>query len=243
MNKLVATVALSVALFAGASAHATQFVSNGQFTTLTHGVGQLGTAGNTTATGWSVAAGNTASYEFVMANATTGGPGQYGNVSLWDQANGGNTWNGLTAHGGNFAALDGAFQDSALSQTITGLTVGKTYTLSFDYAFAQQQGFDGSTTQNLEVSLGGFNNTTANITLGNHAFSGWTTATFNIVATQATETLSFFSVASPQLPPFALVSNVSLTGGVPEPATWAMMLVGFGGLGAVARMRRRAATA
>jgi hypothetical protein len=28
-------------------------------------------------------------------------------------------------------------------------------------------------------------------------------------------------------------------GGVPEPSTWAMMLVGFGGLGAVLRRRRR----
>ena len=32
-------------------------------------------------------------------------------------------------------------------------------------------------------------------------------------------------------------------GGVPEPATWAMMLVGFGGLGAVMRRRRNAASA
>jgi hypothetical protein len=31
--------------------------------------------------------------------------------------------------------------------------------------------------------------------------------------------------------------------GVPEPATWAMMLAGFGGLGAAMRSRRRAATA
>ncbi len=31
--------------------------------------------------------------------------------------------------------------------------------------------------------------------------------------------------------------------GVPEPATWAMMLVGFGGLGAVMRSRRKLATA
>jgi hypothetical protein len=27
--------------------------------------------------------------------------------------------------------------------------------------------------------------------------------------------------------------------GIPEPATWAMMLIGFGGLGAAMRMRRR----
>jgi len=35
----------------------------------------------------------------------------------------------------------------------------------------------------------------------------------------------------------------SLVQGVPEPATWAMMLVGFGGLGAAMRLRRRLAAA
>ena len=37
------------------------------------------------------------------------------------------------------------------------------------------------------------------------------------------------------------VFDVTFAAGVPEPGTWAMMLVGFGGLGAATRMRRKLA--
>jgi hypothetical protein len=42
-------------------------------------------------------------------------------------------------------------------------------------------------------------------------------------------------------PPFALLDGVSVTptGGVPEPAAWAMMRLGLGGLGGALRMRRK----
>jgi len=48
---------------------------------------------------------------------------------------------------------------------------------------------------------------------------------------------SFAAYGDKPLPPIALVSNVSFTAAVPEPATWAMMIVGLGVL-----VRRRRAT-
>ena len=136
---------------ASASAQATQFVDNGDFTTLTSGLGQLTT--NTTAPSWYVPSGG---YTFVFAQADQAVPGQYGSLALWDSANGGgSSWNGLAAGGGNFAALDGDFQNQPLLQTINGLTVGGKYDLSFDYAFGQQTGFNGATVQSLDFGFQG----------------------------------------------------------------------------------------
>jgi hypothetical protein len=63
-------------------------------------------------------------------------------------------------------------------------------------------------------------------------------------ATGPTEVLSFFANGGPSgVPPFALLDGVSMMA-VPEPSTWAMMLIGFGGLGVDAfRSRRKAAAA
>jgi hypothetical protein len=44
-------------------------------------------------------------------------------------------------------------------------------------------------------------------------------------------------------PPVALLDSVSLTSGVPEPNTWALMLIGFGGAGGMMRLSRRRALA
>ncbi len=238
MKTLFSVVAALAALTLGASAHATQFVTNGDFTTLTNGVGQIDNT--TTATGWS----SGASYNFVMADANVGSPGDYGSLKLWTAGNGGaSSWDGLAAHSGNFVAMDGAYRTGPVSQMITGLTIGKTYTLSYSYAFGQQNGFSGDTIQHLTTTLGGdYSSTTPDYSLVTHSFSGWTDVTAKIKATATSENLSFLAYGNLPVPPFALVSNVSLTGAVPEPATWGLMIVGLGGLGALAR-RRRATTA
>ncbi len=233
----VAAAALSAALVMGGAAHATQYAVNGDFTQLTNGLGELGY--NTDATGWSANGG----YNFVFTQSDVESPGFFGGLGLWDANNGGsNTWNGLAAGAGNFAALDGDFQTAPLTQTISGLTIGQSYNLSFNYAFGQQTGFDGPTVQSIIFGLGDFSTTTGDFNVANHGFTGWHAFSAVIKATSTSEVLSFLAVGDKPVPPFALVSNVSLTGGVPEPAAWTMMILGFGGLGAIAR-RRRAATA
>ena len=45
-----------------------------------------------------------------------------------------------TPNGGSFLAVDPAYQNGMLSQTLTSLVTGATYTVSFYAAAAQQQG-------------------------------------------------------------------------------------------------------
>ncbi len=161
--------------------------------------------------------------------------------------------------GGNFVAFDGDPTPGArqtMSQTISGLTTGETYHLTFDWAASQYEFVNGSsfgcagcwtgaTTNEMEVSLGGDTRDTATVDVASKGFSGWMTASFDFTATSTSEVLKFLSIGGPtSLPPVAFLDGVSLTGdipgGVPEPATWAMMGLGFAGLGLVAYRRRKA---
>jgi hypothetical protein len=213
MMKMTSAIAGALALaFSMGSAQATQFVVNGDFTQLSNGVGQFDT--KTTAAGWSGNGG----YNFVFNTADQASPGVYGGGALWDAANGGGSgWNGTTLSGaGNYAALDGDFGTAAITQTINGLTPGKQYFLSFNYAFGQQYGFTGDTLQNLTVSFGsGLAATSPTFNLPSTGFSGWMSASGFVTADSTSDVLSFLAYGNLPVPPFALVSDVSLTGGVP----------------------------
>ena len=160
-----------------------------------------------------------------------------------------------------FWASDSAFENQAtLGQTISGLNAGRTYEVTFNWAAAQLRFPDGhlwngDTTDYWSVNLGGtidgnqlvVGGTTQNtgvISLPQHHFSGWQSARLRFVATGSVEDLFFTSIGTPPTgaPPFALLDNVVMSQ-VPEAATWAMLVAGFGLVGAVARRRRMATVA
>ena len=148
--------------------------------------------------------------------------------------------------GGNMIAMDGAFQTSAVKQTITGLTIGQVYVLKFYWAAAQQQGFTGATTENLTVSLGSQSFTTSTVDLPYASFSGWMSQTFDYTATSTSETLSFLAAGTPSgEPPFVLVNGVDLEL-IPDFSNW-LVFAGFGAgcilLETVRRRRQRIGTA
>jgi hypothetical protein len=217
---------------------ATNLVSNGDFTELTNGLGQLNN--NTNATDWS-----TTGYNFVFNTADQAVPQGGGSLALWDAANGGNnTWNGTTLSGaGNFLAMDGDYNTGPVTQSVGGLVVGHTYDLTFNYAFGQQEGFDGATIQSLAVDIGSTAWDSGNIDVANHGFTGWQSGSVAFTATSTSETLSFLATGNLPVPPFALASDVSVLS-TPEPSTWVMMGLGFAGLGfAGFRSTRRKADA
>jgi hypothetical protein len=232
MKKVLFTAIAAVSLIS--SAHAANLVKNGNFEDTTAGIGQMNY--NTVVTDWA-----TTGYNFVMDDNidTTGVQGQYGFLALWGPGNGSS--NGLSAspEGGKFLGADGAYGVAGISQLITGLVVGKTYNVVFDWAGAQQLGYDGNNTEQWEVQLGSQHAYTSVYHNTSHGFSGWKHAGVSFVATSPIDFLTFVAHGTPNgVPPFSLLDGVSMTV-APEPAAWAMMIAGFGAVGMMMRRRQK----
>ncbi|MGI4875862.1 MAG: PEPxxWA-CTERM sorting domain-containing protein [Janthinobacterium lividum] len=233
----IAFVLAAVALGAIAlQAQAANLVVNGGFENTTNGIGQFDN--NTSAVGWTS---NGYNFVFGAGSADTSGVvGQYGGLTLWGSNNGGNSTFAASPTGGNFVGADGAYLVAPIQQTLSGLKPGQKVVISFDWAAAQQHGYTGDTTEKWKVSLGNQTISTSTYQLPSHNFSGWMHERFVFTATGPTEILSFLAVGTPNgKPPFSLLDGVS--GTVPEPASWALMIAGLGLVGSTLRLRRRTA--
>lgn len=168
---------------------------------------------------------------------------------ILNPGNGGSAWNGgygfwsySNPTSGNVVAIDGDPQYSTtLSQTITGLSVGNKYVLTFWQAAAQQSGLNGATTEQWKVSFGAQSFTSTLMNNANHGFVAWNQQTMTFVATATTQTLSFLSLGTPGgQPPVSLLNSVSMVD-IPEPGSLGLMTLGLGALFARRRRARLAA--
>lgn len=166
------------------------------------------------------------------AELVTNGGFETGDFTAWNVAgNTGHTGVDQGAASGTFGAYFGAVgSPTQLSQTLATVA-GGLYTLSFD--------LEANSGGNLfAVNFGGPDL----LTLQNTAGFGYTHYSYDFTAA-GSDTLTFWLQHDPAYWHLDNVSVVESVGGaVPEPATWAMLIAGFGLMG-VAMRRRRALAA
>jgi hypothetical protein len=144
-------------------------------------------------------------------------------------------------NGGNFVEADAApSYSSAISQSISGLQIGQTYSLTFYQAAGQQTGFTGPTTEEWAVTFGATTQDSLQFSLNSTGadVGPWQLQTMTFVATSVIQTLSFLAVGTPDgEPPIAFLDGVDLEP-VPEPASLTLFSIGVLGVAAAARRRR-----
>ena len=158
------------------------------------------------------------------------------------------------------------FEDGFQYTKLTGLTPGQTYSLTFYQGASQQTGFVGTTTNQWIVSLGTagmqvnctggpsctyYNSdphasikTSPLMTVPTGTAVGWMAVSLDFTADAATQELSFLAWGdngnTTNLPPMAFLAGVDspyIPPTVPETSTWAMMILGFLGIGGAAWRR------
>jgi hypothetical protein len=218
-SALIRTAAASalaaLALVAAPSAGAAELLTNGGFENLGSAVPEgwggytYYAGGQVGLPGWTVDAGS--------VDVTT-------NASAWSPAYEGQ--NGLDINGWDAGTISQSF----------ATILGEMYTVSFAYSRNAASAPNPATAT---VSAGG---SFLDVVAANDGSFGsannflWKTGSFTFVGTGNTETISLAATIPGNGGVF--FDNVSVSGAVPEPATWALMIGGFGMAGATLRRRR-----
>jgi hypothetical protein len=229
---LVAASAIASFALAGAPAQAASLLVNGGFEAPAISTFyQNFASGSTGITGWTVDAftpsgGSGGNVDIVNGNYTPGGPSP-------------------AAGGAQFLDLVGFGTVGSIYQTFSTVA-GQSYTVSFAYSH-NLFGGDPSASAISGIYGPGFSAASYNLLQPFQAFShnsgsasnlDWLTYSFNFVASGTEATLAFGNLSGGGNAG-VLLDNVSVSGPVPEPATWVMMIAGFGLVGATLRRRSR----
>ena len=171
-------------------------------------------------------------------NLVTNGGFETGSFSGWtvtgDHTSVSVANSGYSPHSGNdFAYLGDTSDTGSLSQQLATLA-GETYALSYYLAS------HGDALTSFSVDWNG--QTIAGSQLTNPNSGGAYVLYSFLVTGTGLDTLTIHASDHPSYIALDDVSVVSgINGAVPEPATWAMMLIGFGGIGLAMRRKRTAA--
>jgi PEP-CTERM motif-containing protein len=255
--------AFALTLVVGTAAQASSLIVNGDFSANTlSSVAAAGYSGAevdtlwsypTGVTGWSSPSvpGYTNAYSLYFFGPPGVNPDADTRYTSTEPQHPNGNFGGPSPNGGAFMVLDGDPSFTGpLEQTVNGLAVGKSYDLSFYWAAGELSNRTGYTSEQLTGMFGDDAFATSTFVNTNPvgvpgAFSGWSLVNFEFTAKSTSQLLQFLSVGTapaPNLPPVAFLDGVSLRM-VPEPAAWALMLMGFGGLGLALRRRRALAAA
>jgi hypothetical protein len=157
--------------------------------------------------------------------------------------------------------------ESGFNDTITGLTIGQTYNLTFYQAASQQTTFSGDTTEQWIVSLGtsgltdcagclggGFSSySNADLTASTVAtnlmhtpsqgMTDWNFVSIDLTADATTDVLSFLAWGdngnTANLPPMVFLTGVNSPAGLVSPEPVSILLFGTVLLGVALALRRR----
>lgn len=241
-----------------AQAGPTNLIQNGDFSLTSPNHTTPTQFGGSSRTGYDGSGSCTYGGQFVSNwNGTSGYELWYPNAAAASSVTSCNQYNGATTQrlpaavvappvgSGSFIGLDG--QEgirAAVSQTVSGLTNHGSYTVDFYWGSTQEMSRTGQTTEQFKVSLGGQSFYTPINTIPTHGWSGWAPASFTFTADSSMgsgwDVLNFLSIGTPgNLPPFAVLTGVSMTRNVPEPPELAMFGGGLLALGLLIMAARR----